>query len=109
MASGAVAQSERIRRIGWLDLNSATMSLEIFERAMAGRGWTKGKNFGLDYRGGEGRIERLATVTTELIRLPVDVIVAPGTSEAIAARNATKTVAIVMAGVDDPVARGLVV
>ena len=109
MASGAVAQSERIRRIGWLDLNSATMNLEICERAMAGRGWTKGKNFGLDYRGGEGRIERLATVTTELIRLPVDVIVVPGTSEAIAARNATKTVAIVMAGVDDPVARGLVV
>ena len=50
----------------------------------------------------------MAAVATELIRVPVDVIVAPGTQEALAAKNATKSVPIVMAGVDDPVARGLV-
>jgi putative ABC transport system substrate-binding protein len=106
--SVVVAQADRTRRIGWLDFSSSAENLGIFEQAMAGRGWTKGKAFSLDYRGGEGKIERLAAVTTELIRLPVDVIVAPGTPEALAARNATKTVPIVMAGVDDPVARGLV-
>lgn len=108
ISSSVGAQSDRNPRIGWLDLNSTAENIGIFEQAMARRGWTKGTTFGLDYRGGEGKLERLASVSVELVRLPVDVIVAPGTSEALAARNATKTVPIVMARVDDPVARGLV-
>ena len=104
----AVAQAARIRRIGWLDFSSSAENLGIFEQALAARGWTKGKTYNLEYRGGEGKTERLAAVTAELIRLPADVIVAPGTQEALAAKNATKTIPVVMAGVDDPVARGLV-
>jgi putative ABC transport system substrate-binding protein len=105
---GAVAQPQRIRLVGWLDFSSSAENLGIFEQAMAVRGWTKAKNFGLEYRGGEGKNERLAAVTAELVRLPVDVIVAPGTPETLAAKNATKGIPIVMAGVDDPVARGFV-
>jgi putative ABC transport system substrate-binding protein len=62
----------------------------------------------VDYRGAEGRPERLAAVSAELSRVPVDVIVAPGTAEALAARKATTSIPVVMTGVDDPVGRGLV-
>ena len=105
----ALAQADRIRRIGWLDFSSSSENLGIFQQSMAARGWTKGKTFTLEYRGGEGRTARLATVAAELVRLPVDILVAPGTPEALAARDATKTVPIVMAGVDDPIAQKLVV
>ncbi len=110
MPGAAVAQGERARRrIGWLDFGSSRVNVDLFERAMTARGWIKGETFSVDYRGGDGSLERLATVTAELVRLPADVIVAPGLTEALAAKNATKTVPVVIAGVDDPVARGLAV
>jgi len=105
----ALAQADRARRIGWLDFSSSTKNLETFEQAMAALGWTKGKDFTVDYRGGEGRSARAAILAAELVRLPVDVIVAAGTPEALAARDATKTIPIVMAGVEDPVIQKLVV
>jgi putative ABC transport system substrate-binding protein len=101
-------QPGRVHRIGWLDYSSSAENLGIFVQAMSGRGWVQGKSFGIEYRGGEGKAERLATVATELVRLPADVIVAPGTLETLAARKATSTIPIVMFGVDDPVERGLV-
>ena len=107
--SRTLAQADRIRKIGWLDFSSSAENLGVFEQSMAKRGWIRGKMFSLDYRGGEGNAARLATVASELIRLPADVIVAPGTPEVLAAKSATKSIPIVMAGVDDPVARGLVV
>lgn len=97
-----------IYRVGWLDYSSSAENLGVFAQAMGARGWQDGKTYRLDYRGGEGRSERLATAAAELVRLPVDVIVAPGTPEALAARKATTALPIVMAGVDDPVDRGLV-
>src|SRR5215470_17159277 len=107
MSTGATAQVERARRrIGWLDLNSSRANLGLFEQSMSARGWIKGETFNIDYRGGEGSIERLAAVAAELVRLPADVIVAPGTAEALAAKNASKTIPIVIVGIDDPVARG---
>jgi putative ABC transport system substrate-binding protein len=106
--SPAVAQADRVRRIGWLEFASSGEGLAIFERSMAGRGWISGQSFSLDYRGSDGKVDRLTALAGELARLPVDVMVAPGAPEALAAKSATKTVPIVMAGVDDPVARGLV-
>jgi putative ABC transport system substrate-binding protein len=97
-----------IHRIGWLDYSSSAENLGIFAQAMGARGWIDGKSFRLEYRGGEGKTGRLATVAAELARLPTDVIVAPGTAEALAAKQATATIPIVMTGVDDPVALGLV-
>jgi ABC-type uncharacterized transport system substrate-binding protein len=99
----------KLYRVGWLDYSSSAENLGIFVQAMSGRGWVQGKTFGLEYRGGEGKSERLAAVATELARLPVDVIVAPGTFETLAARKATDAIPIVMTGVDDPVEHGFVV
>jgi putative ABC transport system substrate-binding protein len=95
-------------RIGWLDYSSAAENLGIFVQAMTALGWQEGKTFRIEYRGGEGRGEHLSAVAAELVRLPADLIVAPGTPEAVAARKATNVIPIVMAGVDDPVDRGLV-
>jgi len=106
--AAAAQQAGRLHRIGWLDYSSSAENLGVFVQAMAARGWVDGKSFRIEYRGGEGRSERLAAVAVELARLPVDLFVAPGTPEALAARKATATVPIVVAGVDDPVALGLV-
>jgi putative ABC transport system substrate-binding protein len=101
-------QAGRVYRIGWLDYSSSAENLGVFVQAMAVLGWHEGKNFRIEYRGGEGKTERLAAVAAELARLPVDVIVAPGTPEVLAAKQATASLPIVMVGVDDPVGRGLV-
>ena len=64
------------------------------------------KNVVAEYRFAEGSIERLPTLAAELVRLNVDVIVGPG-SGAAAAKNATRTIPIVVT-LGDPVAAGLV-
>lgn len=115
LAGAVIAQaadgqpSPKVRRIGWLDSSSAAENLGIFEQGMSSRGWVSGKTYRIEYRGGDGRAERLSKIADDLARLPADVIVAPGTPEALAARKATSVVPIVMVGVDDPVERGLVV
>ncbi len=102
-------QMRNLYRVGWLDYSSSAENLGIFLQAMGARGWLEGKTFRIEYRGGEGKTEQLLTVAAELVRLPVDVIVAPGTQEALAARKATDSIPVVMTGVDDPVERRLVV
>jgi putative ABC transport system substrate-binding protein len=97
--------SGRIRRIGWLDLSSSAENLGTFVQALSARGWIEGKTFRVDYRGGEGKPERLAAVAAELVRLPTDVIVAPAPQGA-GGKKATNAVPIVMTGVDDPAGRG---
>ena len=107
--SPATAQvTGRLFRVGWLDYSSSGENLGIFEQAMNARGWTKGRTYAIEYRGGEGKVERLSAAASELVRLPVDVVVAPGAPETLAAKKATDAIPIVMTGVDDPVERGLV-
>jgi len=101
-------QPGKTYRVGWLDYSSSAENLGIFVQAMGERGWLEGKTFKVEYRGGEGKTEQLSKMAAELVRLPVDVIVAPGTREAIAAKKATGSIPIVMMGVDDPVESGLV-
>ena len=71
-------------------------------------GWIDGRNVAIEYRWGEGRNERFAEIAAEFVRLKVDLIVAPGTPAAIAAKQATSTIPIVFLGAGDPVATGLV-
>ena len=104
-----VQQPAKTYRVGWLDYSSSAENLGIFAQAMGERGWLEGKTFKVEYRGGEGKAEQLSKMAMELVRLPADVIVAPGTREAIAAKKATDSIPIVMNGVDDPVESGLVV
>src|SRR5262245_50563161 len=71
-------------------------------------GYTEGQNLVIEFRSADGHFDRLPGILAELIRLPVDVIVAIGDPVVVAAKEATRTVPIVMAGAGDPVGRGLV-
>jgi putative ABC transport system substrate-binding protein len=71
-------------------------------------GYTEGRNILLEIRSAEGKADLLPERAAELIRLKVDIIVAFQTPSATAARQATREIPIVMAGVGDPVGTGLV-
>jgi len=68
----------------------------------------EGKSIALEERNSEGRNERLSDLASELVRLNVNIIVTWGTPPTLAAKQATTTIPIVIAGVGDPVRSGLV-
>jgi putative ABC transport system substrate-binding protein len=71
-------------------------------------GQIEGRNFSIEYRGAEGKLDRVPRIVDELVQLKVDVIVAPITSAVRAAKQATKTIPIVIVTGLDPVANGTV-
>jgi putative ABC transport system substrate-binding protein len=76
---------------------------------MSQLGWVEGKNLTIEYQFGEGKGPgRLAELAAELVRVKLDVIVVAATSPALAAKKATSTIPIVMAGVGDPVGQGII-
>ena len=81
---------------------------EAFERGLRDLGWTPGTNILIEYRYDEGKPDRLSELAAELVRLPVDVIVASATTGVRAARQATGTIPIVMSTLSDPVGAGFV-
>jgi len=101
--------SEKVRRIGYLGTGSPTSGFhEQFLQGLGELGWVEGKNIAIEYRFADGRYERLPELAAQLVRLNVDIIVAQPTASAMAARNATRTIPIVMINVGDPVGLGLV-
>ncbi len=81
--------------------------LEAFRQGLRALGYVEGQNLVLEYRYAAG-FERLPALAAELVRLQVEVIVASGAPAIRAAQHTTRTIPIVMAGTDDPVATGLV-
>ena len=77
-------------------------------RALQELGWVEGQNLIIEYRWADGNVERLPDLAAELVRRKVDVIVAPAGSAALAAKNATSSIPIVMIFPSDPVEMGLV-
>jgi putative ABC transport system substrate-binding protein len=108
----ADAQSTgNVRRISYLASNSASTArplLDAFREGLGELGWVEGQNVVIEYRFAEGRHERLPELAAELVRLKVEVIVAGPTPPALAAKQATRTIPIVMTAVGDPVRLGLV-
>jgi putative tryptophan/tyrosine transport system substrate-binding protein len=104
-------QSMKMHRIGFLSggfpgPSHWTTTLRTDLREL---GYVEGKNIAIESRFAENKPDRLPPMVDELVRLKVDVIVAGGTNDARAARNTTKTIPIVMAGIGiDPVEAGLV-
>ena len=111
---GAVAQAQqakKVPRIGYLssgDAASESTRLEGIRLALHERGYIEGQNIAIEYRYTAGKPDRLPELAAELVRLKVDIIVvAGGTTVVRAAKNATKTIPIVMTGGgDDPVEAG---
>jgi putative ABC transport system substrate-binding protein len=106
----AGAQAGRVYRIGYLSTGPSTSNpfVEEFREGLRELGWIEGQNIIIDYRFAEGQFDRLPALAAELIRLKVDVIVASPTPAAVAAKNATATIPIVMTGAGNPVGLGLV-
>src|SRR2546422_4402330 len=71
-------------------------------------GYVEGRNITIEHRYSEGQYGRLPDLAADLVRLNVDVIVAPATQNPVVAKQATRTIPIVMTGAGDPVGSGLV-
>jgi putative ABC transport system substrate-binding protein len=108
VSSAEAQQAKKIPRLGVLTLASAAFQRDAFLRGLSELGYVEGKNITIDYRSAEGKLDRLPDFAADLVRLKVDVIVTQGTPAAVAAKNATTTIPIVMTGNSDPVATGLV-
>ena len=106
-------QGERVRRIGILqagDENDPGVAANrlAFTQALAGLGWTDGRNVRIDFRGRGGDINRIRALAQELVGLQPDIIVTGGSLVTLAVQRETRTIPIVFAGVVDPVATGIV-
>ena len=106
-------QPKKVPRIGYLSSgNPATESAraEAIRLALRERGYIEGQNIAIEYRYAEGKRDRFPELAAELVRLKVDIIVvAGGDGMILAAKNATKTIPIVMVGEGlDPVEAGVV-
>jgi len=101
-------QAGKVYRVGFLWDSPAVWphALEGFRRGLRDLGWVEGKNIAIEYRWAEGRFERLNGLAEELVRLKVDVIVAPTSIYAAAAKRATSTIPIVFASHADPIGSG---
>jgi putative ABC transport system substrate-binding protein len=106
-------QPKKVPRIGYLssvDSASESTRSEAFRLALRELGYIEGQNIAIEYRYVEGKPDRYPELAAELVRLKVDIIlVAGGTLTALAGKNATKTIPIVMTGAGgDPVRAGLI-
>ena len=104
-------QSAKVWRIGYLSRGGPSDSphdVEDFREGLRMLGYVEGQNVLIELRFAEGRLEAFPALAEELVRLKVDVIVAPWTPAALAAKEATSSIPIVFVVVSDPVGNGLI-
>ena len=104
-------QRAKVAHIGYLGLASAswhTPRVTAFRAGLRDLGYTEGKNIVIVFRWAEGRYDQLPALVAELVRLDVDVIVTHTVPGAIAAKQATSTIPIVITAASDLLAFGLV-
>jgi len=106
--SAGAQQPAKVRRIGVLTPKLAGR-FEPLNQGLRELGYVEGKNLAIEYRFAEGKLDRLPALAADLVRLKVDIVVAVGGPSVQAAKNATKTIRIVMSGAaPDLVEAGLV-
>ena len=111
LLSASRARAQHLFRIGYFDSSTASSSAaltNVFRQELSKLGWSEGKDFTIEYRFAEQKLERAPELAAELLHDKVDLIVVTGTVPASAAKRATHTIPIVMANVGDPVHAGLV-
>jgi putative ABC transport system substrate-binding protein len=102
------AQAGKAFRVGVLVLGQPEPFWTIFRETLKDMGYVEGSNISFDFRSAESDPGRLDSLAAELVALNVDAIVAVQTPAALAAKKATRTIPVVLAGVGDAVATGLV-
>jgi putative ABC transport system substrate-binding protein len=100
-------QAAKLRRIGLLTPVGPQIRTP-FEQGLRKLGYVEGQNISIQHRYASGKLDQLPELAAELVRHPVDVIVALSFPAAIAAKRATTTIPVVVANAGDPVATGLV-
>lgn len=108
MPAGVRAQGGKVFRVGVLVLGQPEPFWSIFRNTLKDLGYVEGGNITFEYRSAEFVPARLDALAAELAALKVDVLVAVQTPAALAAKKATQTIPIVLAGVGDALATGLV-
>ncbi len=99
----------KMPRIGYLHFRAGPVAIdEAFLQGLRDLGWTEGQNFAIEYRWAAGKRDRYPVMAEELVRLKVDLIVASTPPAIRAAKNATRTIPIVMLSASNAVERGLV-
>lgn len=102
-------QQKRMFVIGYLaPIVPPDPRLEFLKQGMRDFGYVEGRDYRLETRWGEGKLERMPALAEELARLKPDVIVARSSPSVLAAKKATRTIPIVMPLSSDPVADGIV-
>jgi putative ABC transport system substrate-binding protein len=105
------AQPGKVYRIGYLSLqpiaDTPPPPRTAFLRAMEKLGYVQGKNMTIEYRSAEGNVELLPEAAADLVDQKPAVIFVSGTPGALAAKQATRTIPIVMSA-SDPVGNGIV-
>ena len=104
-------QSGKVYRIGFvgtISADSLPQRLEAFRAGLHELGYQEGRNVVIEYRWADGQYERLPALFAEIVRLNVNVIVTHGTPGALAAKQVTNTIPIVVAAVGDAEASGVV-
>ena len=113
LASPAVAHPQpagKAPRVGYLFYGSPGRwgEIDAFRQGLRELGYIEGQNIAVEYRFAGGRVERYPSLAAELVRMNVDVIVAPATPQALAAKHATSSIPIVFVLVADAVGAGLI-
>ncbi|HMA81844.1 MAG TPA: ABC transporter substrate-binding protein [Candidatus Binatia bacterium] len=105
-------QQTKIPRIGYIsgtgNASNQGPYVEALRQGLRDLGYVEGKHFALEFRGAEGKVERIPGIVAELIQLKVDILVLPIVSALRAAKQGTRTIPIVMVTQVDPVATGLI-
>jgi len=105
-------EAKKMPRIGYIsgpgDASNPGPYVEALRQGLRDLGYIEGKNFVIEYRGAGGKTERYPSLVDELVKLKVDVLVVPTLPAVLAAKQATKTIPIVMVSNRDPVATGVV-
>jgi putative ABC transport system substrate-binding protein len=111
VSPASAQQTEKVPKIGVLVSGTASSNAardEALRDGLRNFGYEEGKNIGFVYKYAEGKTDRLAALAKSLVAEKPDVIVVGGTAVAVAAKNATGTIPIVVAGAGDLVEAGLI-
>lgn len=111
LAMGNIAgaqQPRKVPRIGYLGSSNASIWKETFRQALRELGYIEGENIQVEFRYIEGQQDKVPNFIAELLELQVDILVVSTLSSLRAAKQATKTIPIVMGTTNDPVATGIV-
>jgi putative ABC transport system substrate-binding protein len=105
----AIAQQpEKLPRIEYVSPGPTNANYAAFLRGLRDLGYIEGKNILVEHRSTEANLDRIPSVVAEVVQLKVDILVSPNARAILAAKQATKTIPIVMVVNTDPVASGLV-